>query len=652
MATHNFINRLVFHLIVPAELSGRDALEQTQACYKNYVEKTIEDVFKLYDHQDICINELEIDLGPVSPEEIPDKLYSALEKELSKHIREKRIIHDPALFNNETENVTKGEDAILYNDYSDSFREKESGKDSFSCFLTYLKNPQIPWYLSSVQFFDIEALARNALDQCWSNEPYFKRLVSVISGDLRFYYRFVRLLNAEQLDRIIRRYIAINGISNKAIYTDLYSRIDNLLTRYPSHKKEVREWFFECFLYNQPSKKQVEKSDFRPVIDDLKSELSLHDSKSSSHIAIYRLLQQLGFLTESEMPVSHESGDEPDQHSQLKRETDKKEENECISNSCTTSLRGGTTKQSRNIFTMDCFASLAMTTHNKNDNLKCTRKNLFLYEREIDQDLHLQQQKDSLQEDKKIYSSKNEDAPDQRLLHKRKSFQKDENTFSSGSIDKPDQRLVQQQKYFPEDEKAFVQYLSRIHKNKMESFRRDNRIHEIMPEEKQRFLINNAGLVIFNPMIPSFFRHLGLLDKKDHFKSDRHRIRAVHLLQVLTGIRSKHYDHLLQLNKIICGLDTGFPLDPAFRATPREKEEATDLLESVLSHWKVMEGTSVDGFRESFIQRRGIIEKSGLDWILHIENKSIDILLDDLPWSIGLLSFPWNEFAIHVDWKR
>jgi len=57
-------------------------------------------------------------------------------------------------------------------------------------------------------------------------------------------------------------------------------------------------------------------------------------------------------------------------------------ENRCISNCRSTSLRGGTTKQSQNICTLDCFllrsSQFAMTTHNINDNLKYTLENLLL----------------------------------------------------------------------------------------------------------------------------------------------------------------------------------------------------------------------------------------------------------------------------------
>ena len=500
------INRLIFHLIDPTELSGRDALERTQACYRNDVEKTIDDVFKLFDRYEIRINRLEIDLGAVTLDEIPTKLYSALEKELKKYVREKGFRSDISSKMDKQERSIASETSISYDLNNVSVKELSEIKHPFFNFLEYLKNPQIPWYLSSDTSFDIEALARNAFDKSLNDDHYYKQLVSVISQEGRIYKRFAHLAKSDYIDIFIRRYLKINNSSFELIYIDIYIWLDTMLFRNPSHKKEVREWFFECLLYHRPSITQTKNSEFETVVNSLKNELLSHDSTHTGKKAMYRLLQQLGFLPEEELNITSEN--------------------------------------------------------------------------------------------------------------------------------------------------VFVQYLSRNYKKSIESFQENNLSSEFAQKDTQRFLIYNAGLVIFNPMIPTFFQHLGFLNKESQFKSIHHRVRAVHLLQVLTGLQSKHYDHLLQLNKIICGLDPGFPVDPAFRVTKREKAEATDLLESVLGHWKVMEGTSVGGFQESFVQRNGVVEKSGGDWVVHVENKSIDILMDDLPWGINLLSFPWNGFVVHVEWGR
>jgi|GEM_PF-2316202 len=164
--------------------------------------------------------------------------------------------------------------------------------------------------------------------------------------------------------------------------------------------------------------------------------------------------------------------------------------------------------------------------------------------------------------------------------------------------------------------------------------------------------ISNAGLILLTPMLPTIFNRLDYTDNRAGFRSLRSRMRAVHLLQYVTGITDKHYDYLLPLNKILCGVDPCFPIDPIFRPTKKEIEEAAALLKSVLTHWTVLRGTSVVGLQETFIRRNGIIEPNDSNWIVRVEGKTVDILLDQLPWNISVISMLWNEYLIYTEWKR
>ncbi len=171
-------------------------------------------------------------------------------------------------------------------------------------------------------------------------------------------------------------------------------------------------------------------------------------------------------------------------------------------------------------------------------------------------------------------------------------------------------------------------------------------------EAEKRIMIANAGLVILHPMFKNLFQQSGLIDSQDHFKSEALRLRAVHLLHALTGITGKHFEHWLPLNKIICGMEINMPVNPAFRIKKQEREEINDLLKAVLSHWSVLKSTSIRGLQESFIRRRGTIEKSGNDWIVRVENTGIDLLLNDLPWRVQIIKLPWNNNIIYVEWNH
>ena len=171
------------------------------------------------------------------------------------------------------------------------------------------------------------------------------------------------------------------------------------------------------------------------------------------------------------------------------------------------------------------------------------------------------------------------------------------------------------------------------------------------PVFDKHILVYNAGLVLYQPFLISFFDRLGLLENRKMFHSIHHQIRAVHLLQELAAPDSKHYEHLLLFNKILCGINILFPIGEKFTPTHTEKKETERLTKSLIANWDTIRNTSISGFRNSFVNRRGLLEQSQSDYILHVETKGMDILLDDIPWNIRLISFPWNNFIIHVDWK-
>ena len=170
------------------------------------------------------------------------------------------------------------------------------------------------------------------------------------------------------------------------------------------------------------------------------------------------------------------------------------------------------------------------------------------------------------------------------------------------------------------------------------------------PDLKERIPIYNAGLVLFQPFLISFFDRLGLLESRKHFKSATCQIRAAHLLHELSGFGEIPVEHLMLFNKLLCGINIMFPIDCRFKISETESLEMEHLLRATIGNWAIIRNTSISGFQESFVKRQGVLERSQDDWILRVETKGIDILLDDIPWDIHLISFPWNNYLVYVDW--
>jgi hypothetical protein len=163
--------------------------------------------------------------------------------------------------------------------------------------------------------------------------------------------------------------------------------------------------------------------------------------------------------------------------------------------------------------------------------------------------------------------------------------------------------------------------------------------------------VANAGMVLVGAYLPQLFGMLRLT-RDEGFVSPEAAERAVHLLHHLATGATEAPEPQLTLNKLLCGLDLAAPMQREFEIASNEVELIDGLLKSVISHWKIIGSTSVPGLREAFLQRDGRLtfdEEDG--WHLQVEERSFDMLLDQLPWGYGMQKFSWMERPLHVAWR-
>jgi hypothetical protein len=166
-------------------------------------------------------------------------------------------------------------------------------------------------------------------------------------------------------------------------------------------------------------------------------------------------------------------------------------------------------------------------------------------------------------------------------------------------------------------------------------------------EARAGFYIDNAGLVLLHPFLPRFFEHLGVAAAGNMLKPD-HALALLHYL--VTG-QSDAPEYTLTLPKILCQIPLEAPLETKVVLAEAEKEEATALLEALIRHWAVLRNTSPDGLRDTFLIRSGkLSRRPDGDWLLQVEPKSYDILLDQLPWGIATIKLPWMQPLLWVEW--
>jgi hypothetical protein len=222
---------------------------------------------------------------------------------------------------------------------------------------------------------------------------------------------------------------------------------------------------------------------------------------------------------------------------------------------------------------------------------------------------------------------------------------KGDKTGSEGKEDVEEEEAAEGEKDVKEDEEVFLD-LMEIPASEEAPF-----WDEEVPEPV-RIPISDAGLVLVHPFIPRFLHNLGLTDERGRFLSTPSRVYAAHILRDIAGLDAPHFDHNLMLEKILCGFSPESLLPEEWELDEKEQAEVQELLEAIRSYWPPLANSSVQALQKAFLQRSGTIERLGESYLVRVESSAMDILLDDLPWECSIILLPWLENPIIVEWQR
>jgi Contractile injection system tape measure protein len=155
-------------------------------------------------------------------------------------------------------------------------------------------------------------------------------------------------------------------------------------------------------------------------------------------------------------------------------------------------------------------------------------------------------------------------------------------------------------------------------------------------------------MILLHPFLPRLFEGLGIAQDSRILQPEK----ALALLHYLTTGSTKTPEYELVLPKILCNIPLSIPIPSEIEITSAETDEATALLDAVIRHWEALRNTSQDGLRGTFLLRPGKLSlKNDGDWLLQVEPRTFDILLDQLPWGITMVKLPWMEKMIWVEWR-
>ena len=177
----------------------------------------------------------------------------------------------------------------------------------------------------------------------------------------------------------------------------------------------------------------------------------------------------------------------------------------------------------------------------------------------------------------------------------------------------------------------------------------------VIPETQPEILkIENAGLCLLAPWFVRLFAMLGYLDEeKKQFRNTASKVRAIFLLQYLVCGKEKSWRETeLTFNRLLTALPGHIPLPRHLSLSDEERQTADNMVAGVKANWPQMNGTSVEGFRSSFLTRKGRLEQKEEHWLLTVEEKAYDILLETIPWGFRQIRLPWIKKYVQVKWHE
>src|SRR5262249_15070238 len=134
------------------------------------------------------------------------------------------------------------------------------------------------------------------------------------------------------------------------------------------------------------------------------------------------------------------------------------------------------------------------------------------------------------------------------------------------------------------------------------------------------------------------------------FKDGRALHRAVGLLQYIVTEDPSPPEYQVLLPRVLCGMDVKEVFDFGPPVTEVEAEECTDMLAAVIASAPILKEMSVDGFRGSFLIRKGALGTRDGSWLLRVERVTYDVVLDRFPWGLSWVKLPWMEAPLSVEW--
>jgi hypothetical protein len=165
-------------------------------------------------------------------------------------------------------------------------------------------------------------------------------------------------------------------------------------------------------------------------------------------------------------------------------------------------------------------------------------------------------------------------------------------------------------------------------------------------EDGNMVYVNNAGLVIFHPFIDTLFNDL-LIAKDGVIIWPG---KAIAVLNYLCGYEALQPEYEWPLMKILCGLSISAVVENLPQLSATDKLECMAMMQQAIDYWVALKQTSVEALQQTYVQRFGKLSNKNGAWLLQVEQKTVDVLMNNLPWGISMCKLPWMQQILTTEW--